>query len=508
MFVTINDTQYNTLEFTAYRVLSTKEHPIGVEVHFVGGMKLIKDFDTEAEREEFISILGSTYVELSNIFYNAMYFTAYYKEDVVLDSPSYNVVAHYNGPTKLVFKFETEAARDEFVEKLDAMSLGGMTQKDTFADFPKTGSPSGIYLAKDTGQMYFWDEVLKTYEKLGVSRKGGVYSYNNVINNTIGHISTIKKSDLTELVKPSVAFMDGSEVIGNNSVRGVITQSDAETVTVRTITDLVIDSFVQVDTEAELPEHGAENVLYFRKDINTMMYWDGVNYKFTDSVKHNGYLIMTLNIAAIGGIGRRYVEAYLKEHLYPKLEKPEDLKNVLFIVCNNNIRAILHTDSVGSPYNFFGYGDVTLSDSAGSGDKDVCMLTSHTYKIVIGVNKNKPEMYTLDNWSFGHDMLGFLSTSDNREEKPFVPTKLNHPANKKYVDDSIEALFFEGDEDEYNALTQEEKDAFLIAIVNPLVDPENPVVETINEIAGDKSETEIDLTDEELEGAMDEIIGG
>lgn len=108
---------------------------------------------------------------------------------------------------------------------------------------------------------------------------------------------------------------------------------------------------------------------------------------------------------------------------------------------------------------------------------------------------------------------------DKDYETPYMPKYDGSPTTKKYVDDSIHQLsevvnntvkVFEGDEDEYNALTQEERDAFLIAIVNPFIEEDEIDLDVIEEILSDvtSTETELDLTDEETEAVVDNIIGG
>lgn len=121
MFVTINDISYSILEFTGFRFISSAEHPIGIEIFYSGGSKIKKYFDTEAERDEFVEALGSSFVKLGSAYYNALLFTAFYKEDVITPTPSYNVIAHYQGSTKLVFKFDTEAEREDFIEELNSI---------------------------------------------------------------------------------------------------------------------------------------------------------------------------------------------------------------------------------------------------------------------------------------------------------------------------------------------------------------------------------------------------
>ena len=128
MFVTIDEIDYNILKFTAYRYLDNDKYPNGIEIHYAGGTKIIKTFDTEADRDAFISKLGDTYIQLNSVYYNALYFSAYYKEDIVSDEPSYNVIVHYGivgSATKLVFKFTSADDQSAFIDKLQAINSGG-----------------------------------------------------------------------------------------------------------------------------------------------------------------------------------------------------------------------------------------------------------------------------------------------------------------------------------------------------------------------------------------------
>lgn len=141
MFITKDDVQYNILEFTAYRIVNTKERPFGLEVHYTGGTKIQLDFTSDSERDELIAQLGSSYIELNGINYNALYFTSYYVETIHLPEPSYNVIVHYGGytggATKLVFKFKTESERDDFVTDLESISFGGGSGGGTGPRGPK-----------------------------------------------------------------------------------------------------------------------------------------------------------------------------------------------------------------------------------------------------------------------------------------------------------------------------------------------------------------------------------
>lgn len=206
-----------------------------------------------------------------------------FTEDVKQGYHDKNLVVIYltNG-TKFIEKFNTEKEAIEEVERIrEAMkSGGGLVQKNTLNDFPKTGNAGTIYIAKDTGQTYYWDPVSKTYVKTGTAGRTGVYGYDKELPTTVGSTITVKKSELNEILKPSVDYSEGSEVIGNNSVHGVITKVDGDNVTISTITDMTIDSFRQVNTEKDLPNEGVGNILYYVKDLDDFRIWDEVNKKW------------------------------------------------------------------------------------------------------------------------------------------------------------------------------------------------------------------------------------
>lgn len=192
------------------------------------------------------------------------------------------VVIYLTNGTKFIENFATEKEAEEEVERIReaAKAGGGLLQKDTLKDFPKTGNAGTIYIAKDTGQTYYWDPVSKTYVKTGTAGRTGVYSYDQKLPTTVGSTIIVKKSELNEILKPSVDYSEGSEVIGDNSVHGVITKVDGDNVTISTITDMTIDSFRQVNTEKDLPNEGVGNVLYYVKDLDDFRIWDEVNKKW------------------------------------------------------------------------------------------------------------------------------------------------------------------------------------------------------------------------------------
>ena len=192
------------------------------------------------------------------------------------------VVIYLTNGTKFIENFATEKEAEEEVERIReaAKAGGGLLQKNTLDDFPKTGNAGTIYIAKDTGQTYYWDVISKTYVKTGTAGRTGVYGYDKKLPTTVGSTITVKKSELNEILKPSVDYSEGSEVIGNNSIHGIITKVEGDNVTISTITDMTIDSFRQVDTEGDLPNEGVGNVLYYVKELDDFRIWDETNKKW------------------------------------------------------------------------------------------------------------------------------------------------------------------------------------------------------------------------------------
>ena len=334
MFVTINDVKYNILEFTAYRYINNSKYPNGLEIHYTGGTKLYKGFASTADRDAFVELLGTTYVQINNIYYNALYFTAYYNEDVVLpDGTTYNTIVHYGiygAITKLVFKFETEAERTEFTEFLDSNSVGGggLLQYDSRSDFPDKGKEGSLYLAKDTGQTYYWDKVTQTYVETGTAGRTGIYQSDVPLDDTIGSTTTVLKSQLSEVVKPTVDYSEGSEVIGPNGVHGVIVSSSATDVTVKTTVDLGTDSFIQVDDATQLPATGQTFSLYYLKDVKEFRIWNSTTnsyeepsskgiffiYEYNENQKHLSTTIGDTTVLGITNLGPNVDRTKLAEN--------------------------------------------------------------------------------------------------------------------------------------------------------------------------------------------------
>lgn len=149
-----------------------------------------------------------------------------------------------------------------------------LTQANSYGDLPTEGAEGALYITKDTGQTYYWDKASQGYIATGTSGKTGVYSTTQVLPTTFGTVITLAKTDLVELVTPTVPYSEGSEIVSINSAHAVITGSTANDVTARIIADNVIDSFAQVETESDLPATGQANTLYAIKDIKEFRAWD------------------------------------------------------------------------------------------------------------------------------------------------------------------------------------------------------------------------------------------
>lgn len=194
------------------------------------------------------------------------------------------VIFYLVNSTKLLEGYATPKEAEDRVkevnEAMEAARGGGLVQKPTFKDFPEKGNKGFVYIAKDTGQTYYWDPVSKTYVKTGTAGRTGVYSYNKDLPSAVGTSIVVKKSELNEILKPTVDFSEGSEVIGDNAIHGIITNVNGDNVTITTVTDLTIDSFRQVETEKDLPNEGVGNILYYVKELDDFRIWDETNKKW------------------------------------------------------------------------------------------------------------------------------------------------------------------------------------------------------------------------------------
>lgn len=83
-------------------------------------------------------------------------------------------------------------------------------------------------------------------------------------------------------------------------------------------------------------------------------------------------------------------------------------------------------------------------------------------------------------------------------------------ATKADVKNITQTLYFEGDSNQWNALTAEEQDGFLISLVEPVAETTEDIEETLQAIFLDETptETEDDLTEDEANIQLDRIIEG
>lgn len=167
--------------------------------------------------------------------------------------------------------YETEQEAKERVKEIKEFMdsvLGGLVQRDTLSDFPDRGNKGSVYIAKDTGQTYYWDPISETYITTGTAGRTGVYQWDKDIPSKIGQEVTIPKNELDEVLKASVDYMNGSTVIGIKGNTGIIIKSDTNTVTIKTTFVQTTDSFMQVPSESDLPAKGTLNVLYYLIDTD------------------------------------------------------------------------------------------------------------------------------------------------------------------------------------------------------------------------------------------------
>lgn len=208
-----------------------------------------------------------------------------YLQDAFQGFHDKNVVVIYltNG-NKFIEKYQSENDAKARIEEIRTamQSGGGLSQKDSISDFPEKGSNGQIYIAKDTGQTYYWDSATETYVPTGTSGRTGIYSYNGDLPSQVGSLTQVNISELIEILEPSVEYMEGSEVVGRNNVHGIITKLNGNKVNVKTIVDLTIESFKQVATENDLPAQGSNNTLYFVEETDKLYSYNSEESKYVD----------------------------------------------------------------------------------------------------------------------------------------------------------------------------------------------------------------------------------
>lgn len=121
-------------------------------------------------------------------------------------------------------------------------------------------------------------------------------------------------------------------------------------------------------------------------------------------------------------------------------------------------------------------------------------------------------LYTENGWEMIGSTKVDLSDYYNKSEVDTLVANAegNIQAAKDYTDERIDALYLHCSAVEYNALTQQERDSFLVAIVDDMAESGEDVETLLQEILMDKNptETEDDLTEDEAMAILDEIIEG
>jgi hypothetical protein len=141
-------------------------------------------------------------------------------------------------------------------------------------------------------------------------------------------------------------------------------------------------------------------------------------------------------------------------------------------------------------------------------------LPDNAYVGEIRIVRETKSVYVFDGTQWlAFNQAGEIDTSlylrrDNTYE--FTPVDDYNPAHKKYVDDSVSKILFEGKQDEYDNLSEEQRASYLRAIVEPFVELKEEEMVQFNSILGTEEiqTTEIDMTEPEVEEQLDEIIGG
>lgn len=316
-----------------------------------GGRPLIESFTTAEERNQrrqAIIEAGSFFI-FDDIHYNIVWVQSIAKVNVGDDlydgtrSQRPGTAVTFANGRVLYGMFDTEAERDEFYDKLmETMLSGGLIQKDTFYDFPKNGNPNCVYLAKDTGITYYWDPELKMYVTTGSGGRKGVYEYNGTLSATTGVRATLNKSDLREIVKATVDFMETSDVIDADGNHAIIVQNDLTTVDVITIADQTINSFKQVLTLTDLPTTGKTNILFYVDDIDEFRIWDEANSEWVEPfhpIVFDGSIAVAdarLNTLYVDGTIAKYTNdnvswTYLSSVLFEDPDLADAIPDTLYI---------------------------------------------------------------------------------------------------------------------------------------------------------------------------------
>ena len=363
----------------------------------------------------------------------------YVKEE---DSKKRIIYVLTNGIRKIE-EFDTQSDFESRLQDIHNASMGGLVQKDTYGDFPDKGSKGSVYIAKDTGQTYYWDPATETYIKTGTAGRTGVYVYNGDLPVTIGSTMTINKSDLTEIVPATVDYMDGSEVIGTNATAGLITASTSSSVTVKIIPDMVIDSFQQKADETALPQTGAVNILYYLQDKQEFRVWNPITQEYDSA--GSSY------VSYITDRGMAGAPINMDELVPGTYYVASNYNSATYIRGNSTFAGMTSITLVdGLIYVHTKYDDANVDDTIatcisklGSGSTQAGCTIKITKKSALGGSgvgvsyDARGSYYILGN---SNQTINDLKTFTTLPQSNATPSNNNDLVNKSYVDNAISGI--------------------------------------------------------------------
>ena len=151
---------------------------------------------------------------------------------------------------------------------------------------------------------------------------------------------------------------------------------------------------------------------------------------------------------------------------------------------------------------------------------DVSQLTTEDKSTLVAAINEIVENYvsnTALNTAVNNMMQNISETYETKENVNNHITTINQNINtitndystKTYVDEKINARVFQGNITTFNNLTEKEQKAFDIAVVEPLATLADEEILLVNSmVGGEETETIVDMSENEIHNALDNIIGG
>lgn len=151
---------------------------------------------------------------------------------------------------------------------------------------------------------------------------------------------------------------------------------------------------------------------------------------------------------------------------------------------------------------------------------DVSQLTTEDKSTLVAAINEIVENYvsnTALNTAVNNMMQNISETYETKENinnhintiNQDIDTITNNYSTKTYVDEKINARVFQGNITTFNNLTEKEQKAFDIAVVEPLAELADEEILLVNSmVGGEETETIIDMSENEIHNALDNIIGG